>query len=107
MSNTKKSSAKSLAIAAKIKRARKEAGLSQKQLGSSTGLSDKAISSYEVGRATPTVETLREISRVTYKPVTFFLEDNDPDELNVQMKIQVIERELQEIKKILQKKKMK
>ena|SRR5258708_40342668 len=94
-----------LTIADKIKKARKEAGLSQKQMGDAMSLSDKAISSYEVGRATPTVDTLREISRVTYKPVTYFLEEGDPDEMNVQMKIRSIERDLMEIKKILKKKK--
>lgn len=97
MSNIKKS----LNLGTKIKTARKEAGMSQKQLASLLGVSDKAVSAYEVGRAQPPVETLREISNVTYKPVNYFVDINDVEEMSVADRIAKIEHELLEIKKML------
>jgi len=97
MSNIKKS----LNLGSKIKIARKEAGLSQKQLASLVGVSDKAVSAYEVGRAQPPVETLREISNVTYKPVNYFVDEAVAEEVSVSARIGKIEHELLEIKKIL------
>jgi transcriptional regulator with XRE-family HTH domain len=88
-------------IAKKIKKARKDSGLSQLQLGKALKLSDKAISSYEVGRAVPSVEVLQEISRVTYKPVSYFLDDRDAEEMELEMKLAKIERELSEVKRLL------
>lgn len=93
-----------LPLAERLKKARQDAGLSQKDLGDSLKLSDKAISSYEVGRAVPSIETLKDISRVTHKPVSYFLDDADPDDVDLQIKIKTIEKELLEIKKILEKK---
>ena len=100
MSNVKKP----LNIPEKIRLARTAAGLSQKQLAISVGLTDKAISSYEKGRAMPPVDVLREISLSTYKPMAFFLDETSTDEANLQMKLEIIERELSEIRKLLQKK---
>ncbi len=89
----------------KLKQARKEAGYSQKELASVLKLSDKAISSYEVGRAEPNLETLQAISQATYKPIDYFLADNQDDEdFDLQMRIKRIEQEILVIKKFLAKK---
>ncbi len=97
MSNIKKT----LNMGSKIKKARKDAGLSQKQLASLVGVSDKAISAYEVNRAEPPPSMLREISVVTYKPVSYFIEGEQEEEMSVTNRIAKIEHELLEIKKIL------
>lgn len=97
MSNIKKT----LNIGSKIKTARKEAGLSQKQLASLVGVSDKAVSAYEVGRAQPPVGILREISNVTYKPVSYFVDLVETENVTVADRISKIEHELLEVKKIL------
>lgn len=55
-------------LAKKIKKARKTANLSQKDLGKALKLSDKAISAYEVGRADPSVDVLKKISKITKTP---------------------------------------
>jgi len=86
-------------------KARKEAGLSQRELGEKIGLTDKAISAYEKKRATPTVQTLRDIGKVTYKPISYFINDGESEDIDIQLKIQVIEKELSAIRKILDKKK--
>jgi transcriptional regulator with XRE-family HTH domain len=85
----------------KLKSARKSVGLSQRDMGKILKLSDKAVSSYEVGRAAPSFESLRQISEVTKKPITYFLEDQVSDEATIDMKIKTIEQELSEIKAIL------
>ncbi len=93
---------KSLSLADRIHKARKEARLSQKDLAAAIHLSDKAISSYEVGRAVPPVQVLKDIGKVTYKPIGYFVEDTDPDDFELQMKLASIERELLQVKQLLQ-----
>lgn len=102
---------KSLTFGTKIKTARKSVGLSQKDLAAKLNLTNKAISSYEVGRAQPPIDTLREISRVTEKPVSYFINEYESDESTLAEKIHKIEQELQsatkgllEIKKLMEKK---
>jgi len=87
-----------------IKKARKEMGLSQREFADYLQISDKAVSSYEVGRATPNFDMLRKIGRVVHKPITYFDDDYDEDDIDLQIKLKTIERELLEIKKILRKK---
>lgn len=101
MSNIKTTST----LGERLKKARKERGLSQKELGEAIKLSDKAVSSYEVGRAAPTVDTLKEISRLTYKPISYFVGESDPEDLDLQLRLNAIERELIEIKQLLKDKK--
>ena len=88
-----------------IKRARKEIGLSQKQFAEQLQVSDKTVSSYEVGRATPSFNTVRQISHISHKPISYFDAEAQDDDIDLQIKIKIIERELLEIKKILLKKK--
>lgn len=88
-----------------IKRARREIGLSQKEFAQHLEVSDKTVSSYEVGRATPSFDTIKRISRIVHKPISYFDEESNEDDIDLQIKIKIIERELLEIKKILLKKK--
>ncbi len=101
MSNIKKR----LNVGGRIKKARKELGISQKQLARRLRLSDKAISSYEVGRTTPSFDTIKKISKVVHKPITYFDEDTNSNDLDLQIKIKTVEKELLEIKRLLKKKK--
>lgn len=91
-------------IGKKIRYARTEAGLSQKDLANQLQLSDKAVSTYEVGRAQPGIEVLREIGEATGRPVTYFIEDEGVEEIDFAVKIKNIEIELAEIKKALREK---
>lgn len=94
---------KRLSLGSKIRYARKEAGFSQKELGQAVELSDKTISAYEVDRAKPGVLVLRQISRATDRPVTYFIDD-DParrQKIDFAAKIKKIEQELAEIKAAL------
>lgn len=95
---------KRLNLAQKIKYARKESGLSQKELASQIQLSDKAVSAYEVGRAQPGVEVLRDIGQATGRPVTYFIDEERSEEIDFTVKINNIEKELTEIKQALKEK---
>lgn len=98
----KKKDAIAESIGEKIRYAREEAGISQRELGQILQVSDKAISSYEVGRTIPSIRVLKEIGNVVHKPISYF-DDSEPNDIDLQIKIKTIERELLEIKKILEK----
>lgn len=89
-------------IATRIRKARREAHLSQLELGNGIGVSDKSISAYEQGRSVPPFEKLKRIAEVTSHPLAYFTEDN-VDETTIAAKLQSIERELQEVKNLLKK----
>ena len=95
---------KRLSISQKIRYARTEAGLSQKDLAAQLQLSDKAVSSYEVGRAQPGIEVLRDIGQATGRPVTYFIDDEGVEEIDFTVKIKNIEKELAKLKKALREK---
>jgi transcriptional regulator with XRE-family HTH domain len=95
---------KRLSLGDKIRHARTEAKLSQKELGKKIELTDKAVSAYEVGRAQPSVEVLRDIGIATGRPVTYFIDDERSEEIDLTVRIQSIEKELADIKKELKEK---
>lgn len=90
-------------IAKKLRQARVEAALSQKDLADSLKLSDRTISAYEKGRAMPPLDTLQSISNLTHKSINYFLDEevNEGEDLDLQVKLKKIEIELLQIKKAL------
>jgi len=90
-------------IAKKLRQARVEAALSQKDLANSLKLSDRTISAYEKGRAIPPLDTLQSISNLTHKSINYFLDEeiDDGEDLDLQVKLKKIEIELLQIKKAL------
>lgn len=92
-----------LTLGQRIKQARKEAGLSQKDLANKLQVTDKAVSTYEVGRAQPTFQMIKEISRLTRKPIHYFDDEVDITEPNLMIKLDRIEEELREIRRLLEK----
>lgn len=77
-------------IGKKIKEAREEQDMSQKDLGMSLGLSDKAVSAYEASRTIPPLETLVRIAEELHKPLEFFIKENSPD-FKIETKIVTME----------------
>lgn len=57
----------------KIREARKSSRLSQEELAQVVGVSDKAISAYEVGRSTPPIKVLYKIADATDRPISYFM----------------------------------
>lgn len=93
---------KEINLAKKIRQARLDAGLSQTQLGSAIGLSDKSISAYEKGRATPPLDKLRAIARATRHPLRYFTNGEVEEKAySIEAKLASIEEQLMEIRKLL------
>jgi len=89
-------------LAKKIKLARKHARLSQADLGKHIGVSDKSISSYEKGRSIPPIEKLKKIAQYTNHSIQYFT-DEETDDITISNKLQIIQQELEEIKRLLKK----
>ncbi len=91
-------------IGERIKRAREEIGYSQRELGDALCLSDRTVSAYEVGRAQPSLKILQELGRVTHQPISYFLDEDQQIDFDLQLQIKKIEQELLEVKKLISKK---
>jgi transcriptional regulator with XRE-family HTH domain len=91
-----------LLFAQRLRQARIEGGMNQREFADALGVSDKAISSYEVGRTEPNLEFMQKVSRLTFKPIAYFVDPSDQDDVILQAKLAKIEQELMEIKKLLQ-----
>lgn len=86
----------------KISLARKQANLSQQSLGKAIGVSDKAVSAYEVGRSSPPLKVLQKIADATGKPMSFFLQTSDmPTSDMILSKMEEVEKLLMEIREKL------
>jgi transcriptional regulator with XRE-family HTH domain len=76
--------------------------MSQKELGDSLGISDKAVSSYEQSRATPPLGTLQKIAKITHKPISYFTSGEESElEFSIASILLNIEKELGEVKKLI------
>lgn len=94
----------------RIRKAREGRGVSQKKLGMSLGLSDKAISAYEAGRTFPPIDTLFRISTELKKPIIYFLSE-DSQSIDLYDRVEKIadnlksaSAQIEQIKKLIKKK---
>jgi len=84
----------------RIKQARKEAKLSQLQLGVALKVSDKTISGYESNRISPPIDKLQTIAELLKKPTTYFLGVDERD-YSIQSRLRAIEIRLRDIRQEL------
>ncbi len=89
-------------FADRLKRVRQTMGWSQRDLAKELQLSDKAISSYEVGRSSPTIETLQILGKLTKRPLSYFFGDEAQEDIEIAFKLDRIEDELRSIRKYLE-----
>lgn len=89
-------------LADRIRQAREDAHISQKELGESIGVSDKSISSYEKSRSMPPVDKLKKIAKITNKPLLFFTEEKTVT-IDIMSRLNTIDKELQLVKDLLTK----
>ena len=87
-------------LARRIREARRNAHLSQDELGKHIGVSDKSVSAYEQGRSTPPIDKLKKIAFSTNHPLAYFTQDDNQEAL-LASKLAGIERELIEVKRLL------
>lgn len=95
---------KTVDIAKRIRQAREEAHLSQEELAEAVGVSDKSISAYEKGRANPPLNKLKMIAQSTSHSLHYFTDENI-DQATLASKLESIEKQFQEVKKLLKKSK--
>lgn len=63
-------------FAERLKQARQAAGISQTEFGASLGLSQRAISTYEVGIREPTLATVARFAQKLHRPLDWFFGAN-------------------------------
>jgi transcriptional regulator with XRE-family HTH domain len=73
-------------LGAKLRRARENLGLTQEELSKSVGLSSEFISLLEIGKRTPSLDSLRRLSGFLKKDIGYFLQEPEGD-------FQVLEKE--------------
>lgn len=61
-----------------IRQARKNAGLTQRELGEKMGIEQSTVRRYETDRLNPKVETLRKIANACGVPLSYFIPDLGP-----------------------------
>ncbi len=66
-------------LGARIRLARRQAGLTQKELGIQIGVSSVAISDWERGLTQPTAILLWQVGNAVGQPAAFFLKDLAPE----------------------------
>ena len=88
----------STVLSRRLKKAREEYGISQKELGLLLGLSDKAISAYESARITPPVHTLQRISEELKKPLSYFVDENE-ESYKLQTRFASLEKQFTELQR--------
>ena len=64
-------------LGAKIKKAMKEAGLTQQKLADKLGITNPVVNAWINGKRNPTVNTIKRIAKATEKPFSFFLEESN------------------------------
>ena len=90
-------------IGKKIRSARIAKRITQNELAAAIGVSDKSISAYESDRIAPPIPVLEKIADTTEHSLTYFLEDTI--EASILAKLREIERQFDDIKSLLEKKK--
>lgn len=65
-------------IAKKLKLARKNAGLRQKQVAERTGIDDSSLSSFENDNSEPRLAQLDKLAQVYHLPLSYFFQDSEP-----------------------------
>lgn len=66
-------------IGKRIQRAREEAGMSQGELASALGITQSALSNYELGKRRLYLANLEQLANVLGRPLSYFMEEEKPD----------------------------
>jgi transcriptional regulator with XRE-family HTH domain len=86
-------------IGQKIKKARKESGVSQEQLADKLGLSgNNIISRWENGLGRISADQLAKIAELTHRPISYFFGEVGDDKL----KTYKLEQKLKKLKELLE-----
>lgn len=67
-------------IGKRIQKAREESGLSQEELASALGITQSALSNYELGKRRLYLANLEQLATVLGRPLSYFMEEELPAE---------------------------
>ena len=87
-------------FAKKLKKARELKGVSQRELGLLTGLSDKSISAYEQGRVMPPLDILPKLAKHLNQSVSYFLNEETSID-RIMVKIDELDQVIESLKSLL------
>lgn len=65
-------------IGKRIQKAREESGLSQEGLASAMGITQSALSNYELGKRRLYLANLEQLAKVLGRPLSYFMEEEKP-----------------------------
>lgn len=66
-----------MSFSKRIKELRKEKGINQEELANKINKSESTVSSYELGRRTPDIETIRKLSKIFNVSVDYLVGESD------------------------------
>jgi DNA-binding XRE family transcriptional regulator len=90
-----------IALGNSIRSARVSMDMSQRDLARFLHVTDKTISTYEVGRVCPPAKILKRMSVILHKPLSYFDQKAMMDTDELYKKLRQIEEDLKEVKKLL------
>jgi transcriptional regulator with XRE-family HTH domain len=88
-------------VGKRIQKAREEAGMSQDELASMIGITQSALSNYELGKRRLYLENLQEIARSLNRPLACFLGMEEMEEADRQGTAEDADETVQEIVRLL------
>lgn len=65
-------------IGKRIQKAREKSGLSQEELASALGITQSALSNYELGKRRLYLANLEQLATVLGRPLSYFMEEKNP-----------------------------
>lgn len=90
-------------VGGKIRRARKEKKISQRELGVEVGYAAPTISQLENGEFRVSIESLKKVADVLNKPLSYFLPREEERDYTLPSKLTTVEKELLEIRRVIEK----
>lgn len=85
-----------MTIGEKIRKHRKEIGLTQKALADAAGIAEITVRQYESGRYKPRAENIVSISNALQVPYSYFLDDEQAEPLNGILETKTVDNDYQE-----------
>jgi transcriptional regulator with XRE-family HTH domain len=65
-------------IGKRIQKAREQSGMSQEELASALGITQSALSNYELGKRRLYLANLEQLAKVLGRPLSYFMEEEKP-----------------------------
>lgn len=81
-----------MTVGERIRKARKEHGLTQKLLGQLSGTSEGTVRQYEIGKRQPRIEQLQKIADALDVPIEEFLSEEPPPDRDYELLCDALDR---------------